>query len=128
MPEFYQAEARIIEVALEPITGEFTVSDIKRANHSELFASERMRPTAGSDANCCLSRSMEAAVRERNGYQRIGAGGRPARRGEAALDEGNEGYHGRHQIASVAETAIMERYPWRGTSKTGVSRDGVQRI
>ena len=34
---FTEAEARIIEEMMPFITGEFTVSDIKRANYSELF-------------------------------------------------------------------------------------------
>src|SRR3712207_3071055 len=37
---FTEAEARIIEEMTPFITGEFTVSDIKRANYSELFASD----------------------------------------------------------------------------------------
>ena len=37
---FTEAEARIIEEMTPFITGEFTVSDIKRANYSELFPSE----------------------------------------------------------------------------------------
>ena len=37
---FTEAEARIIEEMTPYITGEFTVSDIKRANYSELFTSD----------------------------------------------------------------------------------------
>ena len=37
---FTEAEARIIEEITPFMTGEFTVSDIKRANYSELFYSE----------------------------------------------------------------------------------------
>ena len=37
---FTEAEARIIEEITPFVTGEFTVSDIKRANYSELFPSE----------------------------------------------------------------------------------------
>lgn len=37
---FTEAEARIIEEMTPFISGEFTVSDIKRANYSELFPSE----------------------------------------------------------------------------------------
>ena len=37
---FTEAEARIIEEMTPFITGEFTVSDIKRANYSELFPSD----------------------------------------------------------------------------------------
>ena len=37
---FTEAEARIIEEMTPFISGEFTVSDIKRANYSEIFTSE----------------------------------------------------------------------------------------
>lgn len=37
---FTEAESRIIEEITPFITGEFTVSDIKRANYSELFPCE----------------------------------------------------------------------------------------
>ena len=37
---FTEAEARIISEMTPFISGEFTVSDIKRANYSELFSSE----------------------------------------------------------------------------------------
>ncbi len=37
---FTEAEARIIKEIKPFITGEFTVSDIKRANYSELFPAE----------------------------------------------------------------------------------------
>ena len=37
---FTEAEARIIEEMTPYISGEFTVSDIKRANYSELFFAE----------------------------------------------------------------------------------------
>ena len=37
---FTEAEARIIEEITPYISGEFTVSDIKRANYSELFPSD----------------------------------------------------------------------------------------
>ena len=46
---FTEAEARIIEEMTPFISGEFTVSDIKRANYSEIFTSEE--ETAGSNAN-----------------------------------------------------------------------------
>ena len=37
---FTEAEARIIEEMTPYISGEFTISDIKRANYSELFFAE----------------------------------------------------------------------------------------
>ena len=45
---FTEAEARIIEEITPFISGEFTVSDIKRANYSELFFSEEEAAAAVS--------------------------------------------------------------------------------
>ena len=50
---FTEAEARIIEEVTPFITGEFTVSDIKRANYSELFVSDE--EAAGLNAGSFLS-------------------------------------------------------------------------
>ena len=52
---FTEAEARIIEEVTPFITGEFTVSDIKRANYSELFVSDEEAGTAGLNAGSFLS-------------------------------------------------------------------------
>ena len=51
---FTEAEARIIEEITPYISGEFTVSDIKRANYSELFP-------AGLSASCSSSRWTKKA-------------------------------------------------------------------
>ena len=53
---FTEAEARIIEEMTPFISGEFTVSDIKRANYSELFP---------SDANLFSSRWTKKAVQRK---------------------------------------------------------------
>ena len=60
---FTEAEARIIEEMTPFISGEFTVSDIKRANYSELFPSEE--PTAGLNVNWFSSHWTKKAVRKR---------------------------------------------------------------
>ena len=62
---FTEAEARIIEEITPYISGEFTVSDIKRANYSELFPSEEMQPTAGLSASCSSSRWTKKAERRK---------------------------------------------------------------
>ena len=77
---FTEAEARIIEEMTPFISGEFTVSDIKRANYSELFPCE------------------DEAADLRDAVKR--------------LDEGMKGTMADYQIASVAETAIMDVYPY----------------
>lgn len=62
---FTEAEARIIEEMTPFITGEFTVSDIKRANYSELFPATRKVPTAGLSANLSLSPLTKKRCREK---------------------------------------------------------------
>lgn len=59
---FTEAEARIIEEMTPFISGEFTVSDIKRANYSELFHAKRKLPTVGSNASWFSSHWMRKAV------------------------------------------------------------------
>ena len=49
---FTEAEARIIEEMTPFISGEFTVSDIKRANYSELFPCEEDSADRWSSASC----------------------------------------------------------------------------
>ena len=61
---FTEAEARIIEEMTPFISGEFTVSDIKRANYSELFPTKKV-PIAGSNANLFSSRWMKKAARRK---------------------------------------------------------------
>ena len=77
---FTEAESRIIEEITPFISGEFTVSDIKRANYSELFPSD------------------EEAADRRDAVKK--------------LDEGMKGTMADYVIASVAETALMDVYPY----------------
>lgn len=60
---FTEAEARIIEEMTPFISGEFVVSDIKRANYSELFPSNDEQDAAGSSVNWFSSLLMKRAGR-----------------------------------------------------------------
>ena len=62
---FTEAEARIIEEMTPFITGEFTVSDIKRANYSELFASEEDAADRWFRCKLLFSRLTRRAERRR---------------------------------------------------------------
>ena len=89
---FTEAEARIIEEMTPFITGEFTVSDIKRANYSELFPSEEEAEKKTSTQVLVQAADLRDAVKK--------------------LDEGMKGTMADYQIGSVAETAIMDVYPY----------------
>lgn len=97
---FTEAESRIIEEITPFISGEFTVSDIKRANYSELFPSdeEAARPLVQVQALLHHPRREKRCGKE-NSYQRTGTGCRPARCREET-GRRHEGHNGRlrHRI------------------------------
>ena len=105
---FTEAEARIIEEIRPFITGEFIVSDIKRANYSELFSS--VEEAADRWFKCKL---MFITLDERSGAEKktsvqILVQAADLRDAVKKLDEGIKGTMADYQIASIAETAIMD--------------------
>nr|WP_321379612.1 DUF4494 domain-containing protein [uncultured Bacteroides sp.] len=107
---FTEAEARIIEEISPFISGEFTVADIKRANYSELFDDE----TGDRWFRCKL---QFVTLDEKSGAEKktstnvlVQAG--DLREAVKNLDEGMKGTMADYVIASVAETAIMDVYPY----------------
>ena len=90
----------------------FTVSDIKRANYSELFFSEE--EAADRWFHCKL---MFITLDEKSGIEKkttthILVQAADLRDAVKKLDEGMKGTMADYQIASVAETAIMDVYPY----------------
>ena len=105
---FTEAEARIIEEIRPFITGEFIVSDIKRGNYSELFSSDE--EAADRWFKCKL---MFITLDERSGAEKktsvqILVQAADVRDAGKKLDEGMKGTMADYQIASIAETAIMD--------------------
>ncbi len=94
------------------ISGEFTVSDIKRANYSEIFFSDE--ESADRYFKCKL---YFITLDEKNwcGKENIHKHSCSSSRLERCsqkLDEGMKGTMADYVIASVAETAIMDVYPY----------------
>lgn len=109
---FTEAEARIIEEMTPFISGEFTISDIKRANYSELFPSEE--EAADRWFKCKL---LFITIDERSGVEKKTAThvlvqASDLRDAVKKLDDGMKGTMADYVIASVAETAIMDVYPY----------------
>ena len=101
---FTEAESRIIEEITPFISGEFTVSDIKRANYSELFPSDECKlyfitldEKSGAEKKTATNVLVQAA---------------DLRDAVKKLDEGMKGTMADYVIASVAETALMDVYPY----------------
>lgn len=62
---FTEAEARLIEEVTPFITGEFTVTDIKRPTIARYSRPTRKEPASGTNANCTLLLLTRKAVRRR---------------------------------------------------------------
>ena len=100
---FTEAEARIIEEITPFISGEFTVSDIKRANYSELFFCEEDAADRWFKCKLFFITLDEKSGAEKKTSTQV-----------KKLDEGMKGTMADYVIASVAETALMDVYPYDG--------------
>jgi len=107
---FTEAEARIIEEITPFITGEFTVSDIRRANYSDLFDQ-----LGGDRYYRCKVQFItidEKSGAEKKTATQILVLADDLRGAVKNLDEGMKGTMADCTIASVTETAIMDVYPY----------------
>ena len=109
---FTEAEARIIEEMTPFISGEFTVSDIKRANYSELFPSEEEAADRWFKCKLVFITLDEKSGAEKKTSTQVLVQAADLRDAVKKLDEGMKGTMADYQIASVAETAIMDVYPY----------------
>ncbi|MCS3030351.1 DUF4494 domain-containing protein [Bacteroides fragilis] len=109
---FTEAEARIIEEMTPCITGEFTVSDIKRANYSELFPSEEEAADRWFKCKLIFITLDEKSGAEKKTSTQVLVQAADLRDAVKKLDEGMKGTMADYQIGSVAETAIMDVYPY----------------
>lgn len=107
---FTEAEARILEEITPFMTGEFQVSDIKRANYSELF-------DFGDGDRWYKCKVQFITLDEKSGAEKktstlmlVKAG--DLREAVRNLDEGMKGTMADYVIASVMETALMDVYPY----------------
>ena len=109
---FTEAEARIIEEMTPFITGEFTVSDIKRANYSELFPSDEESADRWFKCKLIFITLDDKSGAEKKTSTQVLVQAADLRDAVKKLDEGMKGTMVDYQIASVAETAIMGVYPY----------------
>ena len=109
---FTEAEARIIEEITPFVTGEFTVSDIKRANYSELLPSDE--EAADKWLKCKLVFIMldEKSGAEKKSSTQVLVQAADLRDAVKKLDEGMKGTMADYEIALVSETPIMDVYPF----------------
>lgn len=109
---FTEAEARIIDEITPFISGEFTVSDIKRANYSELFSSDEEAADRWFKCKIYFITLDEKSGAEKKTAANMLVQAADLRDAVRKLDEGMKGTMADYSIASVTETAIMDVYPY----------------
>ena len=109
---FTEAEARIIEEMTPFMTGEFTVSDIKRANYSELFYSEDTSADRWFKAKLAFITLDEKTGKEKRTNTLILVQAKDFRSALKGLDEGMRGTMADYVIVSLQETPLMDVYPF----------------
>ena len=114
---FTEAEARIIEEMKPFITGEFTVSDIKRANYTELFTCDDDTADKWFKVKLYFITLDEKSGMEKKSASNVLVQAADLRDAVKKLDEGMKGTMADYEIANVAETAIMDVYPFAGNKE-----------
>lgn len=113
---YTEAEARIIEEITPLISGEFTVSDITRANYSELFASDEEAAYRWFKCKLLFITLNEKSGAEKKTSTQILVQAADLRDAVKKLDEGMKDTMADYQIAFVAETPIMDVYSYEETN------------
>ena len=114
---FTEAEARLIEEITPFISGEFTVADIKRANYSEIYPSDEDMADRWYKCKLWFITLDEKSGAEKKTATNILVQASDLRDAVKKLDEGMKGTMADYVIASVAETAIMDVYPYQAEAE-----------
>lgn len=112
---FTEAEARIIEAIRPYISGEFTISDIKRARISELFFNDN-----GDRFYACgvefVSLDEKSKSEKRTKVQML-AQASSLEEAMKVLSKGMEGTLSDYNSVSIRETKIMDVFPYSEEEK-----------
>ena len=114
---FTEAETRIIDEMTPYISGEFTVSDIKRARYSEIFQTADESADRWFKCKLYFITLDEKSGAEKKTASSILVQASDLRDAVHRLDEGMKGTMADYLIAAVTETPIIDIYPY--TAKPG---------
>ena len=109
---FTESEGKCIEEMTPFISGEFTVSDIRRANYSEILPSDEESADRWFKCKLVFITLDEKSGAEKKTSTQVLVQAADLRDAVKKLDEGMKGTMADYQIASVSETAIMDVYPY----------------
>lgn len=107
-----EAEERIIEEMTPYISGEFTVSAVAKANYSELFWSEEESADRWFKCKLAFVTLDEKTGAEKRTTTNVLVQAADLRQAVKNLDNGMKGSMADYVILSVAETPIMDVYPY----------------
>jgi len=121
---FTEAEKRFIE-EIEPfMSGEFIVTDIKRARLSELFDSEDLNDDRWFKARIAYITIDEKSGIEKRTVQTALVQANDFHRALARLDEGMKGTLGEWVIVSITETAIIDVFKFKSLTQNLSEEEG----
>lgn len=110
---FTEAERRFLE-EIEPfMSGEFQVSDIKRAKYAELFETDDEEADKWFKAKVAFITLDEKTGVEKKSAQNMLIQASDLRDAVKRLDKGMEGTMADYEIASVMETPIMDVFHYK---------------
>ena len=109
---FTEAESRIIEEMTPFISGEFEVSGVAKANYNEIFPSEDESADRWFKCKLWFITLDEKTGVEKRTASNVLVQAADLRDAVKKLDEGMKDTLADYVIASVAETAIMDVYPY----------------
>ncbi|MDD4516092.1 DUF4494 domain-containing protein [Massilibacteroides sp.] len=118
---FTEAEARIIEEIRPFISGEFTVTGIKRARLSELFFNENGDRFYRIKVYF-ITLDEKSGAEKKTAAQML-AQASTLKEAIAVLEDGMKGTMADYVIASVAETMLIDVYPYSAEAKTPKSQE-----
>ena len=110
---FTEAEARIIEEITPFISGGFTVSDIKRANYSELFFSDEENADKWYACRLEFITLDEKTGMEKKTKTNVLVQAADLRDAMAKLTDGMKNTMADYNAVCIKETAIMDVYPYQ---------------
>jgi len=110
---FTEAEKRFIEEITPFMTGEFIVTDIKRARISELFDSEDLSDDHWFRARIAYITLDEKTGVEKRTAQNVLIQANDFHKAINRLDEGMKGTLGEWVIVTVTETAIVDVFKFK---------------
>lgn len=110
---FTEAEARIIEEVTPFISGEYTVADIKRANFSEIMFADEEKADRWFKCKLSFITLDEKSGNEKKTSSNVLVQAADLRDAVKKLDVAMKGSMADYIISSMAETAIMDVYPYQ---------------